>query len=558
MELKLQKPREVRQALCGQKGWNLFLELLAIAVVFLLCTVAQAIIYLPAELIMLFKNEDYLESLSTGDLSLAANAEAAIMESEGMMILLLFSEILMILLLLVYCRFFQRRNPSSVGFTKKHIVREYLVGILVGFMIFSIAVLICVVTGAVKIDGLAANLPAGILVLFFLGYMIQGMAEEVLCRGCMMISVARRYPIWVAILANSIFFAMLHLANDGISPLAFANLVLFGIFASVYYIRRGNIWGIGAVHSVWNFTQGNFYGISVSGMSNTSSVLTSTMTDGKELINGGSFGLEGGLGVTIVLVAGILVMYFGERFCAAKEQGPSVKMVMFDLDGTLLPMDQDQFVNSYFQNLTAKLAPHGYDPKSLVDGIWTATKSMVTNDGTVTNEEAFWKKFAEIFGERGYEDKVVFDEFYCNEFQMSASVCKTNPKAAETVHNLKNLGVRVGLATNPIFPKAAMDMRVRWTNLDPSDFEFCRTYENSTYCKPNPNYFKEILETYGLKAEECLMVGNNVSEDMVAGKLGMKVFLLTDCLINEQGEDISAYPHGKFDKLMLYLAETVA
>lgn len=557
MKLKLEKPREAMQALCGQKGWNLILEILIAAEVFLVCTFAQIIFYAPAELVMLFQNEEYLTAVSTGDMSLVYKAEEIIMSSDAMMICMLFSDIMMILVILLFCRFFQRRNPSSVGFTRKHIVPEYLAGIVVGFVMFSAAVLIGVAAGAVRVEGFAADIPVGILVVFFLGYMVQGMAEEVLCRGYIMVSIARRYPVWVGVLTNSILFAALHLANDGITPLAFLNLVLFGIFASLYFIRRGNIWGIGAIHSVWNFTQGNFFGISVSGMGNTSSVLTSTFVEGKSLINGGSFGSEGGLAVTIVLVIGIFVLYFGEAFLQVKRQGAPVKMVLFDLDGTLLPMDQEQFAGSYFQNLAAKLAPLGYDPKELQDGIRVAAEAMVSNDGSATNEEVFWRKFSEFFGERVNKDKNVFEEFYRNEFQMLASVCRFNPKAAETVKNLKGLGVSVGLAANPVFPKSATESRIRWVRLEPSDFVFRTSYEESAYCKPNPDYYREILQKYHLNAQECLMVGNDVSEDMAAESVGMKVFLLTDCLVNKEQKSISQYPHGNFNKLMLYLAETV-
>ena len=93
--------------------------------------------------------------------------------------------------------------------------------------------------------------------------------------------------------------------------------------------------------------------------------------------------------------------------------------------------------------------------------------------------------------------------------------------------------------------------------LSPSDFDLFTTYENSRFCKPNLNYYKDILAKLGVTANECLMIGNDVSEDMVASELGMKVFLLTDCLINKSGEDLSAYPHGTFKDLEEYLNKHV-
>ena len=182
------------------------------------------------------------------------------------------------------------------------ILGTYQIGLIVGFVIFSLAVLFCAVTGSLKLSGISSTFAILPFILFFAGYMIQGMAEEVLCRGYLMVSIGRRYPMWVAVLLNSLFFAALHLGNAGMSVLAFINLTLFGIFASIYFIKRGSIWGIGAIHSIWNFVQGNFYGIKVSGMETSCTVFDSLVVDGKSLINGGDFGLEGGLAVTIVLV----------------------------------------------------------------------------------------------------------------------------------------------------------------------------------------------------------------------------------------------------------------
>ena len=115
--------------------------------------------------------------------------------------------------------------------------------------------------------------------------------------------------------------------------------------------------------------------------------------------------------------------------------------------------------------------------------------------------------------------------------------------------------MRIVLATNPLFPSIATESRMRWAGLAPDDFELYTTYENSSFCKPNPKYYEEILGKLGVSAEECLMVGNDVTEDMIAETLGMKVFLLTDCLINKENKDISAFVNGSFSELMEFLAE---
>jgi len=231
------------------------------------------------------------------------------------------------------------------------------------------------------------------------------------------------------------------------------------------------------------------------------------------------------------------------------------KVVLFDLDGTLLPMDQDAFIKDYFSRLAMKLIPHGYDPKQLVDAIWGGTAAMVKNDGKCTNEEVFWQSFTSVFGEEARRDEPIFEEFYRVEFQEAKALCGFNPKAKKCVDAIKKMGCRVVLATNPLFPAIATQSRTRWAGLEPEDFELYTTYENSCYCKPNPAYYQEILKKIGCGGSECLMVGNDAVEDCAAEQLGMKVFLLTDCLINKKNRDISGYPQGSFPELLDYLRQ---
>ncbi len=231
----------------------------------------------------------------------------------------------------------------------------------------------------------------------------------------------------------------------------------------------------------------------------------------------------------------------------------NITTILFDLDGTLLPMDQDVFVKNYFKALATKLAAVGYEPKKLMDSIWTGTAAMVKNDGSISNESVFWNKFQEIYGDRIFNDKVLFDEFYHNEFQTVKACCGYNPKAAQAVAEIKNAGYRVALATNPIFPSIATESRIRWAGLEIDDFELYTTYENSSYCKPNPDYYRAIAQKLGVNPEECLMVGNDAIEDTAAQVAGMQVFLLTDCLINKNDADISAYPNGDFEQLLEFI-----
>lgn len=228
----------------------------------------------------------------------------------------------------------------------------------------------------------------------------------------------------------------------------------------------------------------------------------------------------------------------------------AITTVLFDLDGTLLPMDQEVFVKAYFGRLAQKLAPRGYEPERLIDTVWKGTAAMVKNTGDCTNEAAFWRTFAAVYGADSLRDQPVFDAFYQTDFPGVQDSCGYHPKAAEAVALCKERGFTVALATNPLFPATATEQRIGWAGLSPADFALYTTYENSHYCKPNPAYYTEVLGKLGVTPAESVMVGNDVGEDMIARTLGMQVFLLTDCLINKKNADISAYPHGGFEELL--------
>ena len=231
----------------------------------------------------------------------------------------------------------------------------------------------------------------------------------------------------------------------------------------------------------------------------------------------------------------------------------NISTVLFDLYGTLLPMEQDTFIKAYFGGLARKLIPHGYEKDTLFGAIWAGTQAMVKNTGEKKNEDIFWDTFSGILGEQTREDIALFDEFYANDFRHVQSSCGYTPKAAEVIRLLKEKGYRVALATNPLFPATATEQRITWAGLSPNDFELYTTYENSNYCKPNPDYYRDVMKKLGVSPEECLMVGNDVGEDMIAETLGAKVFLLTDHIINKENKDISVYPNGSFDALLHYI-----
>lgn len=308
MDLQLVKPESVIKAQERQKGMNWILEILVFIAVFLVGGIAQILCMMPMEVLLLSQNKMYQKALEAGDVEGATAAAMQIASSDIYMVVSLVATIGMTAVTIAFCRFIQKRRMDAIGFTRQRAGKDYLIGFGMGFVLFSATVLLCVLTGAIKVNGFSGTFSIGVFVLFTVGFMLQGMSEEVICRGYLMVSIGRRYSMWVAILSNALIFAALHLLNNGISVLAFINLVLYGIFASLYFIERGSIWGIAAFHSVWNLVQGNFWGLRVSGIVTECSVFRSTLTDNRDIINGGAFGPEGGLAVTIVLAVGIVFL----------------------------------------------------------------------------------------------------------------------------------------------------------------------------------------------------------------------------------------------------------
>jgi len=282
------------------KGRKFIIELLLFFAVFFVTTMVSSIL-LEIPLVV-----DFLKGfLKTGNLADGFVGLNNFASSQWFILLSLFATIVTTLGTILYCTKIEKRSLLSMGFSRKGIAKEYLMGYGIGAGTFVIAILICVAAGTAKISFSGGNI--GLILLFFLGYLIQGMSEEVLVRGFFMVSVARKNSVLCAVIWSSVIFALLHIFNSGLTLLALVNLALYGVEMALYMIVRGDIWGVCAIHSAWNFVQGNIFGVRVSGMPVCESLFTTEMF-GSHWINGGSFGIEGGLAETFVSVAVIVIL----------------------------------------------------------------------------------------------------------------------------------------------------------------------------------------------------------------------------------------------------------
>ena len=211
------------------------------------------------------------------------------------------------------------------------------------------------------------------------------------------------------------------------------------------------------------------------------------------------------------------------------------KAILFDMDGTLVPMDNDTFVKGYFKELAKKLSPLGIAPDALIAAVWAGTKAMVKNDGSVKNSEVFWDTFAKATGKDVTEYRAMSDAFYVNEFMAARAYTMENPLACEAIRLAHKAADKVVCASNPLFPLTGQQTRMGWVGLQASDFDLITSYESDSFCKPNPKYYLSLCERLGAAPEECLLIGNDEEEDMhAASSVGMDCYLVTDCVIRRE------------------------
>lgn len=221
--------------------------------------------------------------------------------------------------------------------------------------------------------------------------------------------------------------------------------------------------------------------------------------------------------------------------------------ILFDLDGTLLPMDQEAFTKIYFNEITKKCAQHGFNPEEVGAAIWAGTKAMVKNDGSQTNENIFWQTFAQILGQKVLMLKPVLNAFYAEEFCKAEAATTPNPLAAKLVAHLKAKGYTLVLASSPVFPAIAYRTRLGWLGLKPEDFALITCYEDFNYCKPNPEYYKQILRKIAKEPQQCLMVGNDLHEDGAAKTVGIDFHLITQGNTNAEKADYCIHKNSSFE-----------
>ncbi|ADQ15579.1 HAD family hydrolase [Halanaerobium hydrogeniformans] len=223
---------------------------------------------------------------------------------------------------------------------------------------------------------------------------------------------------------------------------------------------------------------------------------------------------------------------------------------LFDLDGTLLTINIDKFLNRYFAALSAEFDDLYPDKQGFISNLMASTQKMIKNDGKKTNREVFMEDFlAHLNGEDREEIKKRFHDFYQNVFpslEKDFEIDKQTP--ANIISYLKEKNKSLVLATNPLFPRQAVVERLNWAGIAAEDFDFISSYENMSYAKPNPNYYQEILDKIGASPNNCLMIGNDLEDDTAAQDIGIPTLIINNHLIENEAKDLDLVWQGSLDE----------
>ncbi len=230
-----------------------------------------------------------------------------------------------------------------------------------------------------------------------------------------------------------------------------------------------------------------------------------------------------------------------------------MKHILFDLDGTLLPMDLKTYVKAYFGGLCKRFIKYGIDPDLFIKAMWNGVGAMTKNNGPKTNEEVFEDSFYSEINIDIDTARREFEDYYTVDFPSVKSVCRLTDTSRKIIDACRKKGYDTVLATSPIFPKIATYQRMSWVGLYPEDFAEVTTFEKCTSSKPSLEYYKAILQRHGFAPEDCLMVGNDIAEDMVIRELGVKTFLVEGFIENSKGLPEVCDRRGSLEELLEFI-----
>ena len=219
------------------------------------------------------------------------------------------------------------------------------------------------------------------------------------------------------------------------------------------------------------------------------------------------------------------------------------KNIIFDYDGTLVMGNTDDFFKTFLKEVLFKYVRwFQADPEPFKKAFLIAIEEMTNNMSHSTNEIVFYDSLAKSTGIKLEKLKDFFVDFYDNEFKLTHEAYDPIPLMSNVLNYLHNSGYNLILATDPMFPRNAVDFKLSDCNINPRYFSLITTNQNCTRTKVSPEFYKEIIQKINIKPEESLMIGNHAEKDGNASMVGIDTILLSDYLIN--------YNNKKLDNTM--------
>ena len=229
-----------------------------------------------------------------------------------------------------------------------------------------------------------------------------------------------------------------------------------------------------------------------------------------------------------------------------------ITTILFDLDGTLLPINGEAFEAIYFKGLSSYFRDK-FEPKDFIKIILSCLKTMVNDTSSKTNEEVFMEALKIIVNDDITWMQERFNQFYLKEFDEIRAAVTPNPYIQKAVKLLRAKGYRCNVVTNPMFPKIAIEKRIEWTGCDRRDFDYVTSFEKNHFCKPQLKFYEEVLSHLNVDASECLMVGNDIQEDMIVSKLNIDSYLITDHVIQKDVIPESVTYSGNYEDFFRFV-----
>lgn len=213
----------------------------------------------------------------------------------------------------------EKRPIRTLGFYRENFLSNLLKGFGLGLALFLLTLLGLVALGQYRFESIHLNLYSLVFVVFTIPFWIlQGTTEEVVARAWLLPQLASRTNLKLAVIISSLFFTLLHMGNSGLTPLSLMNLFLFGVTMTLYLLKTDTVWGVAGIHGAWNFAQGNLFGILVSGQPSGTSLMTFLPQGNQEWLSGGSFGIEGSIMTSLVLL--LLIVYLAYQLKKENER----------------------------------------------------------------------------------------------------------------------------------------------------------------------------------------------------------------------------------------------